>query len=140
MNLIPFLQSNLPLCGIVIALLIALVIVEFFSHSNGVPKLSTIEAVRFMNKKKALVFDLRKPEAFAGGHIKQSKQVNAADLLKNAKTWIKKLDLPVLLIDEHDHGAVSTAAGLKKLEYTDVAILAGGLNTWRKENLPLSHQ
>ncbi len=139
MNLIPFLQSNLPLCGIIIALLIALVVVEFLSHSGGVPKLSTVEAVRFMNRKKSLVFDLRDPEAFAAGHIKAAKQVKAADLLKNAKTWIKKTDLPVLLIDEHDHGAVSTAAGLKKLAYTDVAILAGGLSAWRKENLPLSH-
>jgi rhodanese-related sulfurtransferase len=123
-----------------IALLIALVIVEFLSHSGGVPKLSTVEAVRFMNKKKALVFDLRTPEAYATGHIKASKQVKAEDLLKNAKTWIKKIDLPVLILDEHEHNALRTGAGLKKAGYSDIAVLAGGLTTWRKENLPLSHQ
>ncbi len=140
MNLIPFLQSNLPLCGVIIALLVALVIVEFLSHGGGAPKLSTAEAVRFMNKKKSLSFDLRKPEAFATGHIKQSKSVLASDLIKNAKTWIKKQDLPVLVIDEHEHSAATTASSLKKLGYTDVAVLAGGLSAWRKENLPLSHQ
>ena len=114
MNLIPFLQNNLPLCGIIAALLIVIVIVEFMSHSGGVPKLSTIEAVRFINKKKSLVFDLRTPEAFATGLIKQSKQVKAMDLIKNAKTWIKKQDLPVLILDEHEHSAVSTAMTLSK--------------------------
>ena len=140
MNLIPFLQNNLPLCGMIAALLIVIVIVEFMSHSGGVPKLSTIEAVRFMNKKKSLVFDLRTPEAFATGHIKQSKQVKAADLIKNAKTWIKKQDLPVLVLDEHEHGAITAAMNLTKSGYSDVAVLAGGLSAWRKENLPLSHQ
>ena len=140
MQLIPFLQSSLPLCGIIVALLIVIVIVEFMNHSGGVTKLSTVEAVRFMNKKKSLIFDLRSTEAFTTGHIKQSKQVNASDLIKNAKTWIKKMDLPVLLLNEHEQGALSTAAGLNKLGYTDVAILAGGLSAWRKENLPLSHQ
>ncbi len=139
MTLNQFLQNNSPLCSIAVALLVAIIIVEFLSHSGGVLKLSTHEAVRFMNKKRSHIFDLRDPTAFAAGHIKNSKQIKSGDLVKNASAWIKKTELPVLLVAEHEHAAVSAALGLKKSGYTDVAILAGGMAAWRKENLPLNH-
>ena len=137
MPLSTFLYANLPLTLLFIFLLIAALVLEYLDNGRGVTKLSTSSAIRFMNQKKSNILDLRTFDQFQTGHIKQAKHVLPADLTHAAKEWIKKLDLPVILLDEQGSKALSSAAKLKKQGYTDVAILAGGMQAWRKENLPL---
>lgn len=134
-----FLQHNIALVILFIALFIAVATIEYLDNGRGVRKLSTFEATRFFNDKKALAFDLRSDAEFKAGHIKQAKHLLAADLLDTPKKWLKKMDSAVLLIDEHGSEAASTAVQLKKQGYTAISVLGGGLAAWRKENLPLSN-
>ncbi len=137
MTLPVFLQHNIPLLALLVLLLIALMCVEFKDSSRGARKLSIQEAIRFMNQRKSLVFDLRTLDQFQKGHIADARHTPPEDLRSAPSTFIKKQDLPILLIDEHGTQAASTAALLKTKGYADTCLLEGGMQAWRKENLPL---
>lgn len=136
MTLPVFLQHNIPLLALLAVLLIALMYVEFKDSGRGARKLSIQEAIRFMNQRKSLVFDLRTLDQFQKGHIADARHAPPEDLRSAPNTFIKKQDLPILLIDEHGTQAASTAAFLKAKGYADTCLLEGGMQAWRKENLP----
>lgn len=137
MTLSAFLQNNIPLLALLALLLIALMFIEYKDSGRGARKLSIQEAIRFMNQRKSLIFDLRTLDQFQKGHIAEAKHIPPEDLRSAPNTFIKKQDLPILLIDEHGSQAASTAALLKAKGYADTCLLEGGMQAWRKENLPL---
>lgn len=137
MTLSQFLLSNLPLVGLFVILFLAVAVVEYMSSSRGVKKLSTFEAVKFIDNKKHLLVDLRNYVEFEKGYIRGAKQI-AIDALKHKpEEHIKKKETPVLLVDDNEMHAVSTASHLKKQGYKEVHVLKGGIKNWKKENLPL---
>jgi rhodanese-related sulfurtransferase len=137
MPLSVFLQHNIPLLVLLALLLMALIFVEYKDSGRGARKLSIQEAIRFMNQRKSLVLDLRTLDQFQKGHIAEAKHIPPEDLRSTPHTFIKKPDLPILLIDEYGTQAASTAALLKAKGYPNTCLLEGGMQTWRKENLPL---
>ncbi len=138
MSFTSFLGQNLPLALLFIALLIAIVAVEYFDSGRGTRKLSTQEAIRLMNHPKSLLLDLRDYIQFEKGYIQGAKQIALDALQHKAHEHIKKKETPVLLVDAGEQRALKMASHLKKQGFSEVHVLKGGIETWKKENLPLS--
>lgn len=138
MPLTTFLHLNFPLVLLFILLCIGVLALEYWDNGRGVQKLSTVEAIRLMNQKNSKIIDLRTIDQFQIGHVKEAQHVLSNDLSHSPQTWIKKTEFPVLLIDNQGTSAASTAIQLKKQGYLNVSILAGGMQSWLKENLPLT--
>ena len=99
--------------------------------------LTSAGAVQLMNREKAVVIDVSEPEEFALGHMNNAKNVPFGQLEDKLASQVKNKELPLILVcasGARSNRAVSVA---KKLGFTNVQALAGGLKSWKEANLPL---
>ena len=99
--------------------------------------LTSAGAVQLINREKAVVIDVSDAEEFALGHINNAKNVPFAQLEDKLASQVKNKELPLILVcssGARSNRAVSVA---KKLGFTNVQALAGGLKSWKEANLPL---
>jgi rhodanese-related sulfurtransferase len=127
----PYLASGAVLAAV------ALAVYEVQARLHAFAALSAMQAVRLMNQG-ALVLDLRNKDAFDAGHIGEARNVPAADLESQADSLKKWRDKNVITYDDSGSGGAGAARTLSKLGFTKVFNLAGGLNAWVKDNLPLT--
>jgi rhodanese-related sulfurtransferase len=99
--------------------------------------LTAAAAVQLMNREKAVVIDVSEPEEFALGHVTNAKNVPFSQLEDKLASTVKNKELPLILVctsGARSNRAVNVA---KKLGFTNVQAMAGGLRSWREANLPL---
>ncbi|OYU26106.1 MAG: sulfurtransferase [Burkholderiales bacterium PBB2] len=97
---------------------------------------NTAEAVRLMNREKAVLIDVCEPAEFAAGHVAGARNVPLASL-EGHKSLPSNKSLPVVVVCQSGARAARAAAQLRKLGYEKAQPLAGGLNAWREANLPV---
>ncbi|MEY4749035.1 MAG: hypothetical protein RIQ60_1249 [Pseudomonadota bacterium] len=103
------------------------------SSGNAV---AVAEAVRLMNREKAVVIDVSEPDEYAACHINNARNVPMAQL-EASKDLPSNKSLPVLLVCASGRRASSAAATLRKRGHEQVHVIAGGLAGWREANLPV---
>ena len=99
--------------------------------------LSPANAVALINREKAVVVDVSEPDEFAAGHVTGAKNIPLAQLEERLPTVAKNKALPLILVcasGKRAQGAVATAT---KLGYANVQALAGGIQAWRKADMPV---
>lgn len=99
--------------------------------------LSPANAVALINREKAVVVDVSEPDEFAAGHVTGAKNIPLAQLEERLPTVAKNKALPLILVcasGKRAQGAVATAT---KLGYTNAQALAGGIQAWRKADMPV---
>jgi rhodanese-related sulfurtransferase len=99
-------------------------------------KVNTTEAVRLINREKAVLIDVSEPAEFAAGHAAGSRSVPLGGL-ENSPGLPKNKALPLVVVCPTGARATRAAATLKKLGFDNACALAGGLAAWREANLPL---
>jgi rhodanese-related sulfurtransferase len=99
-------------------------------------QISTVDAVRLINREKAVLIDVSEAAEFAAGHAKGSKSVPLAEL-EDSKALPKNKTLPVVLLCASGNRASRAAVTLKKLGFENALVLAGGFAAWRAANLPV---
>ncbi len=135
-HLMPFIHDNLLLVIAFVVALIAYLTLEMRNRDASNISLSPQLAVMKMNQKNCQVIDLRDKEAFEQGHIVKAKQYDAA--LKDLPSSLQKHTAnPILLVCNAGIKAKQAALLLKKQKFEQVFVLAGGLNAWKKENMPV---
>ncbi|WP_077034199.1 rhodanese-like domain-containing protein [Pelomonas sp. KK5] len=106
------------------------------SRGTAGPGVDTAEAVRLMNREKAVLIDVREAEEYAGGHVAGSRNIPLA-ALEGSKSLPSNKTLPIVLVCQTGARAGRAAGILRKLGYESVQSLAGGFNAWREANLPV---
>jgi rhodanese-related sulfurtransferase len=96
----------------------------------------TSEAVRLINREKAVLIDVSEPEEFAQGHAPGARNVPLKSL-QGAKELPSNKQLPLVLMCSTGARAARAASELRKLGHERAIALAGGLRAWREANLPL---
>jgi rhodanese-related sulfurtransferase len=99
--------------------------------------LTAAGAVQLMNRDKAVVIDVSDAEEFALGHITNAKSVPFAQLEEKLAGQVKNKELPLILVCTSGVRSNRAVAVAKKLGFTNVQALAGGLKSWKEANLPL---
>jgi rhodanese-related sulfurtransferase len=135
-EIIAFANSHPLLASSVVVFLLAVLAYEVRLKGQGMVQLSTPLAVQLINKG-ATIIDVRPAEAFAGGHIVNSKNMPLATLVGNADPLNKKKDRPLLTVCDTGPTARQAANLLRKVGYGSAFSLQGGLAAWRGDNLPL---
>jgi rhodanese-related sulfurtransferase len=135
MNLTKFLLENWVL---VLAALTsgALLLWPSLSRSGVGGSVGTGEAVRLINREKAVLIDVSEPDEFARGHAAGARNV-PLNALQGAKELPSNKQLPVVLMCSTGARAARAAGELRKLGHERAIALAGGLKAWREANLPL---
>ena len=97
---------------------------------------STADAVRLINREKAVLIDISEPAEYAAGHAVGSKSVPLASL-EGSRELPKNKALPLVVVCPTGTRAAGAVARLKKLGFENARVLTGGLNAWRAANLPV---
>lgn len=98
--------------------------------------LSTQDAVRLINREKAVLIDVCEPEEFAKSHVAGARNIPLSSL-EGHKSLPSNKALPLVLVCQSGARAARAAGMLRKLGYEKAQPLAGGLNAWREANLPI---
>ena len=135
MNVLNFLVANWYL---VLAALVSggLLVWPMISRGTQGGKVTPSEAVRLINREKAVLIDVSEPAEYAAGHAVGAKSVPLAGL-ETATNLPKNKALPLVVVCPTGARASRAVAALKKLGFENASALAGGLSAWREANLPV---
>jgi rhodanese-related sulfurtransferase len=104
---------------------------------GGATRVDTAEAVRLMNREKALLLDVSEPTEHAAGHPAGARNVPLGSLDAAGAKLPSNKALPIVLVCPTGARAGRAVGVLKKQGHERVYTLAGGLNAWREANLPI---
>jgi len=108
---------------------------QTFGGGAGGGKVTASEAVRLINREKAVLVDVGEPAEYAAGHAVGARNLPLATL-DGAKGLPGNKTLPVVLLCPTGMRATRAAAQLRKQGYERVLVLAGGTKAWREASLP----
>jgi rhodanese-related sulfurtransferase len=103
---------------------------------GGAGSIGTTEAVRLINREKAVLIDVSEPEEFAKGHPNGARNIPLGKL-EGAKELPSNKALPLVLVCPTGARAARAAGLLRKAGYDQARSLAGGFGAWRDANLPI---
>ena len=98
-------------------------------------RVSAADAVRLINRERAVMIDVSDPAEYAAGHPVGAKSVPLANLEKS-RDLPKNKSLPLVVVCPTGSRAPRAVAVLKQLDFENAHVLAGGLTAWRAANLP----
>ena len=135
MEFVDFLRNNLLLVAVA-AVSGGMLIWPLLRRTTGGPWVSTAQATHLINREDALLVDVREPGEFGAGHILGARNVPLARI-DGSGDLAKRKDKPVIVYCEGGERAAKAAAALRKLGFTRVVNLNGGLPAWQQAGLPL---
>jgi rhodanese-related sulfurtransferase len=104
--------------------------------STGGPWVGTAEATRLVNREDALFIDVRDAGEYSAGHILNAKNI-PLQKMDGSGELAKRKDKPIILYCDGGNRAASAAAALRKLGFTRVFNLTGGIGAWQQAGLPV---
>lgn len=117
---------------ITIAILAVVVFILFtrMSSAKGVRQITTSDLEKEVKENKNAQFiDVRTPGEYKSGHIRQFKNLPLQQLQAKASQLSK--DKEVIVICQSGNRSNAASGMLKKMGYTSVTNVRGGMNAWR---------
>jgi rhodanese-related sulfurtransferase len=134
---VEFVQKNIWL--IIIALVSGIMFVlpsltKLFSRGKEV---GVTAAVQLINRRDAIIVDVREPNEFSAGRIPNARNVTLAKIEEGAKGLEKFKAKPILLVCQTGSRSGQAASALQKQGFADVVALGGGMNAWQQAGMPV---
>ncbi|TXI19779.1 MAG: rhodanese-like domain-containing protein [Nitrosomonas sp.] len=104
---------------------------------RGIKEIDARVAVQLINQQNALVLDVRDDSEFAVGHLPNSKHIPSE---KIEERWVeieKFKEKPIVMIYRSGIRSNQPSLILKKNGFVQVFNLMGGIDSWKRANLPL---
>ena len=99
---------------------------------------SALQVTQLINRGKATVVDVRTPEEFAKGHLRDAKNIPLADLAARIGELDKAKARSVVVVCQAGARADKAARKLAAAGFSDVVSLDGGLSAWQAAGLPVA--
>ena len=100
-------------------------------------EVGALEAVQLINRRDALVLDVRDTGDYAAGHITHARHIAEAQLTERMKELDKYKSRPIVLTCKTGSRAPAVAGLLRKQGYAEAVALRGGIAAWQQAGLPL---
>lgn len=124
---------NLLLLALIIASGIALLVPVL--QRRGA-KVTSMQAVQYMNQGKTVVLDVRDAADFADGHLQNAKNIPLSELPNRIKEIEKSKNATIITVCDRGIRSSSAESILKKAGFGQVFSLEGGLSAWKSQGLP----
>ncbi len=95
------------------------------------------EAVMLINRKDAVVLDVREDGAYASGHITNARHVPEKQIADRMKELEKLKGKTLIVSCASGRRAATVVDTLRKQGFTDVLALRGGISAWQQAGMPL---
>lgn len=131
---IEFIGNHLVLSAMWLATVAAII---FYHQRTASAAVGPQQAVMLINRKDAVVLDVRDKKEFDAGHIVDSVNIPLAKLKQRVTELKKHKDKPVLVVcklGQHSGDAVKT---LEEAGHSEVIRLSGGVTEWKSQSYPL---
>ena len=96
-----------------------------------------IEAVQLINRRDAVVLDVRDAAEYKSGHITNARHLPEGELDARMKELEKIKSKPIIVSCARGNRSTNVANRLRKLGFTEVFGLRGGIAGWQQANMPL---
>ena len=107
------------------------------SRSAGGKTVNATTATQLINKRGAVVVDIREPAEYAKGHLPQAKSAPLAELANRAASLAKDKSAPIIVVCQTGQRSSKAHAALKQAGFGEVYSLEGGVAAWQQAGLPL---
>lgn len=135
-RILEFSAYHWMLSGLFILILGLLIVHEL---RRGGRTVSPRELTMLVNRGEGIILDVRSKKDFDGGHIVNSQHIAAEKLAGHFTELEKHKDKVIMVVDAMGQHSGTVCRELKKAGYNTVR-LAGGIATWRNDNLPLTRK
>ncbi|HAS15582.1 MULTISPECIES: rhodanese-like domain-containing protein [Idiomarina] len=140
-ELFEFVSRNPMMSGVWVVLLIALIVTTIRSAMSPMKSLQPQEATVWVNRGDGVFVDIRNKDEFKKGHIHGSVSLPAEKIKQKELSTIEKFkEAPIVIVCATGMTAKSAASQLIAEGFSQVAVLQGGINTWRSAKLPVSQK
>jgi rhodanese-related sulfurtransferase len=133
-----FIGHHILLVATFVVIILALIGLEVSRRFRGFRELTPGALVQMINRGEPLVIDLSAIADYEKGHIPGSKHVAPSQFDPESKDLAKAKDLQVVTVCKNGMESGKAAKRLVKAGFSNVATLAGGLDAWRRADLPLA--
>lgn len=107
------------------------------SRSTGGKSVNTAAATQLINKRNAVVVDIRDAAEYAKGHLPQARSAPLAELAAKAAGLAKDKSVPIIVVCQTGQRSGKAQAALKEAGYSEIYSLEGGLAAWQQAGLPV---
>ena len=101
---------------------------------------SAAEATTLINRRNAVVVDLRPAAQFAQGHLPAARNVEMAELQAKIGQIAKNKSNPVILVCQTGQQSQKASRTVSEAGYSEVHVLEGGVDAWQKAGMPVVKQ
>lgn len=102
------------------------------------PQVGAFEAVQLINRRDALVLDVRDKADYAAGHIPNARNIPLAELTGRLREIEKFKSRPIVINCQNGTRSAGVCTLLTKNGFGEVFALAGGLRGWVEASLPVA--
>jgi rhodanese-related sulfurtransferase len=99
--------------------------------------LSAADATQLINRRNAVVLDLRTAEEYGKGHLPQARSIPFEELSGKAAQISKNKNAPVLLVCQTGQRSRKAEQVLTEAGYAEVHTLQGGIEAWQTAGMPV---
>lgn len=100
-------------------------------------EVGTVEAVQLINRRDAVVIDVRNAAEYKSGHVTNARHIPEAELDARMKELEKVKAKPIIVTCARGNTSAKVAAELRKRGFNEVVSLRGGIAGWQQASLPL---
>jgi rhodanese-related sulfurtransferase len=139
MSLLSFMQNptNLMLLGVCL-LSGAMLIWPFVQRRfSPVKDINNVEATQLMNRRNAVLLDVREPKEFEGGRLPSAIHIPMSQLAGRVSELAKLVSRPIVAYCDTGRRSRMAAGTLEKAGFKEIYTLQGGIAAWKKDGLPL---
>jgi rhodanese-related sulfurtransferase len=106
--------------------------------AGGAPQVGALAAVQLINRRDALVLDVRDKADYAAGHIPNARNIPLAELSGRLREIEKFKSRPIVINCQTGARSASVCSLLTKNGFGEVFALSGGLKGWVEASLPVA--
>lgn len=101
------------------------------------PQVGALEAVQLINRRDAIVLDVRDAADYAAGHIPNARNIPFAELTNRQRELEKFKSRPIVVSCQSGTRSAKACGALRKIGFGEVFALRGGLTGWVEASLPV---
>jgi rhodanese-related sulfurtransferase len=132
-----FIESNWWAVLVMIASAVMLAVLTLKRHWSPIRDIGALEATQLINRRDALMLDVREPKDYQGGRIPNAVHLPQSQLASRGDELKKLSGRPVIAYCERGQNSRTAAAALIKLGFSEIYTLRGGLRAWSEAGLPV---
>jgi rhodanese-related sulfurtransferase len=102
-----------------------------------VKDVTSAEATQLLNRRNAVLLDVREPKEFEGGRLPNAVHIPLSQLAGRTSELAKLVARPVVAYCETGRRSPGAAGVLSKAGFQEIYSLHGGIAAWKKDGLPV---